>query len=124
MSDSAFVENAAPTAATPKTDIPIAIHCLRPKRSPMVPPSRSSPASTRVYESITHWSVDVDAPRSRDIAGRAVLTIVLSTKMRKIPSDITARTSHRVGLVLICSAECGIAANAGICDSLVLVFCN
>ena len=48
ISVSTFVESAAPTAAAPKIAIPIASQRLRPKRSPMLPPTSSKPARIKM----------------------------------------------------------------------------
>ena len=44
----ALSDSAAPAEASPNVTIPIIIQRRRPKRSPMVPPASTSPASTSV----------------------------------------------------------------------------
>ena len=68
---------------------------LRPKRSPRDPQSNNSPARTSTYASTTHCSPPVEAPRSIEIRGSAVFTMVSSRNTMIVPTDITARTHQR-----------------------------
>ncbi len=68
---------------------------LRPTRSAVDPASISSAASTSVYASIAHWSPDVLAPKSRCMAGRATLRIVLSMLTISRLMQQMASTSRR-----------------------------
>ena len=85
----AIVEHAA-KMARPTCSAP-----LRPKRSPMPPPARRSPANTRLYESTIHCSADVPAFSSRESVGRATFTIRLSTTTMKSDRQRTARMRQR-----------------------------
>ena len=102
ISVSAFGAREAAPAAPPKMTTPMLNQRRRPKRSPTVPPTSKSPANIRIYAFTTHWRVEVEAPRSREMAGRAVLTTAESRNTIKAPRHITASTHPRLefGLAL------------------------
>ena len=74
---------AAAAEKTPKATRPAIMTPLRPRRSPMPPPARSSPAKARL--------------------GRATLTMVLSTTTRKTDRHRTGRINQRRSWALVAS---------------------
>ena len=65
---------------------------LRPCLSPSAPPTSSSAASSRAYDSTTHCTSATDASMSACSAGSATLTTVPSMNTMLEPRIVTART--------------------------------
>ncbi len=76
---------------------------LRPKMSPIRPPSNSRLPKASAYAVITHWRLSSEKPRSAWAEGSAMFTIVASRTTISWASPSTARISQRRewwGLVL------------------------
>src|SRR6266571_1322011 len=88
---------ASAAAADPavNTARPIANIRLRPNRSPSAAPVSKSTAYVSVYAFTVHSSPDSDAPRSRLITGRAVVTTRLSSATMNSATDVMAN-AHTV----------------------------
>ena len=83
------------TDAAVKMPRPMRKTRLRPNRSPRRPASSSSPPKAIRYALMTHASPDCVKPRSFWIDGRATLTIVMSTTIRRKPVQRIIRESQR-----------------------------
>jgi hypothetical protein len=70
----------------------------RPNRSPRAPPTRSKPASVRVYAVTTHCSAASPVLKSRPMAGKAMPTTVASIEAMADPRTVAARTHRPRGL--------------------------
>ncbi len=97
MSPSGLPEKADRAEPAAKMSNPAMKTHLRPRRSPRLPATRSSPAKTIAYESTIHWSELEEACRVRTITGKATLRIVLSRLTMRRLTHSTARTARRFG---------------------------
>ena len=68
---------------------------LRPNRSPIRPPSKSSDPNASAYAVTTHWRLSFEKCSARCADGSAMLTIVASSTTINCASPITARIHHR-----------------------------
>ena len=95
----AVVEVAVAATTDPPRNVarPATSAWRRPKRSPMLPAVRSSPANTIVYEATTHCSWAEFAPRSLTSWGMATLTMVWSMEVTRRARTSTPRMRHRLG---------------------------
>ena len=88
--------SAQSSEAAPKPAIPRRNTRRRPKRSATPLATASIPASATRKPSSTHCSSPSVAFRSREIAGSATLTIVMSTALITIAAQTTASPRQRI----------------------------
>src|SRR5262249_31474369 len=84
---SAQAADAATNRARPATKVR-----RRPKRSPSAAPVKSSTAKLRLYAFIVHCSASIEAPRSRRIVLRAVVTTNASSATINDATEVSAST--------------------------------
>ena len=73
---------------------PITKRRLRPKRSASAPAVSTHVARPSAYASTTHCRSENDAWRARSIAGRATLTIVMSSRSMKVATATAVSVHH------------------------------
>ena len=101
----------ASTAPTVNMAKPMVYTRLRPTMSESRPIGNSNDPVVRMYPSTTHWTRGIVASKWSAILGRARLTAVWSTTETKVPTEMTAKTTHlyssRVG-----TRECSFKSGA------------
>ena len=102
MSVSMLLDSAAAADAPVKSARPTMNIRLRPNRSPSAAPVSSNTANVRVYALTVHSRPSKDAPSSRWMVGRAVLTTRLSSTTISNAMAVTAKVQSAVERLMSC----------------------